>query len=125
MALGFEWDPRKAAANLRKHGVSFPEAATAFDEPLSLTIPDPDHSAAKERFLLLGLTARTHLVVVAHIWSAAPIFGSSPPDSLTATSAATMKLARRKSTNRPAAHRAPRGHEMRPSYDFRGGVRSK
>jgi len=66
VALRFSWDPNKAAANLRKHGVSFPEAATAFGDPLSITIPDPDHSSGEERFLLVGLTKRGRLVVVAH-----------------------------------------------------------
>jgi len=41
VGLTFEWDEKKAAANLRKHGVSFEEAASAFGDPLSLTIPDP------------------------------------------------------------------------------------
>ncbi len=40
----FDWDPSKAASNLRKHGVSFDEAATVFADPLSITVPDPDHS---------------------------------------------------------------------------------
>jgi len=66
MALEFQWDPAKAAANLRKHRVSFPEAATAFDDPLSVTIADPDHSAREERYLLLGLTRGGRVVVVAH-----------------------------------------------------------
>jgi uncharacterized DUF497 family protein len=66
VGLTFEWDERKAAANLRKHGVAFEEAASAFGDPLSLTIPDPDHSAQEERCVLLGMTARRRLVVVAH-----------------------------------------------------------
>jgi hypothetical protein len=41
MALGFSWDPRKAASNERKHGVSFEEAVTAFGDLLSITVPDP------------------------------------------------------------------------------------
>lgn len=66
MALRFTWDPRKATANRRKHGVTFREACTAFDDPLSVTIPDPDHSVAEHRFLLVGLTRTGRLVVVAH-----------------------------------------------------------
>ena len=66
MALRFTWDARKAAANLRKHGVEFSEATTAFDDPLSITIPDPSHSLGEQRFLLIGLTQRGRLVVVAH-----------------------------------------------------------
>ena len=67
MALRFTWDPRKAAANLRKHRVTFREASTAFGDPLSVTIPDPDHSGTERRFLLVGLTRRGRLVVVAHV----------------------------------------------------------
>ena len=66
MGLTFEWDDKKAAANHRKHGVSFEEAASAFGDPLSLTIPDPEHSEAEERCVLLGMTERRRLVVVVH-----------------------------------------------------------
>lgn len=66
MALEFVWDPSKAAANLRKHGVSFAEAATAFADPWSLTIEDPDRSPDEDRWLLLGTSARGRLLVVAH-----------------------------------------------------------
>lgn len=67
MPLRFAWDSRKAASNLRKHGVSFDEAATAFEDPLSITVPDPDHSQREERFILIGRTKRFHLVIVAHV----------------------------------------------------------
>ena len=66
MSLRFGWDPRKAIASQLTHGVGFHEALTAFADPLSITIPDPDHSAGEERFLLVGLTADRRLVVVAH-----------------------------------------------------------
>ena len=56
MGLRFEWDGSKAAANLKKHGVSFEEATTVFSDPLSLTISDPDHSASEARFLDLGMS---------------------------------------------------------------------
>ena len=52
--------------NLRKHGVSFAEAATAFGDPLSITIPDPDHSHDDDRFLLMGESNKGRLLVVAH-----------------------------------------------------------
>jgi uncharacterized DUF497 family protein len=67
MSLQFTWDPRKAAINLGKHKVGFPEAATAFADPLSLTIPDLDHSIGEERFVLIGHSERRRLVVVAHV----------------------------------------------------------
>ena len=66
MALTFVWDPQKAASNLKKHGVSFEEATTAFADPLSLTIPDPDHSESEERCVLVGLSNMARLVVVVH-----------------------------------------------------------
>ena len=66
MALRFLWDPRKAASNERKHGVGFQEATTVFHDSLSVTISDPDHSVDEERFLLLGLSNRRRLLVVAH-----------------------------------------------------------
>ena len=64
--LQFIWDRDKAAANLRKHGVDFEEAATAFGDPLSITIPDPDHSVGEDRLLLVGQSAGGRLLVVAH-----------------------------------------------------------
>jgi uncharacterized DUF497 family protein len=57
--------PAKARQNMRRHGVSFEEATTAFDDDLSLTMPDPVHSVGEERFVLLGRTSRGRLVVVA------------------------------------------------------------
>ena len=67
MALTFEWDARKARSNLRKHGVSFVEAATVFADPLTVTIYDPDHSSAREeRFITLGHSVRRRAVVVVH-----------------------------------------------------------
>jgi uncharacterized DUF497 family protein len=56
MALTFGWDPEKNEQNVRKHGVSFSEAATVFGDPLSVTIQDPDHSVDEERFLTGGIT---------------------------------------------------------------------
>lgn len=66
MAMEFEWDETKAKKNLRKHGVSFDEVTSAFYDALSVTIPDPDHSVAESRFLLIGLTVSGRLVVVSH-----------------------------------------------------------
>ena len=64
MSLTFEWDPRKAERNARKHGVSFEEASTCFGDPLSVMIPDPDRAEHEERFVLTGLSARGRLLVV-------------------------------------------------------------
>jgi uncharacterized protein len=62
----FEWDPSKAAKNLRKHGVSFNEAATVFGDSLGATAPDPDHSLAENRYITIGMSSRRRLVMVAH-----------------------------------------------------------
>lgn len=66
MKLTFEWNENKARSNIEKHGLSFEEAATAFGDPLSLAIEDPEHSADESRFVLLGTTLRNKLVVVVH-----------------------------------------------------------
>lgn len=66
MSLRFEWDPRKAASNARKHGVTFDEAATSFGDPRSITIADPDHSSTEFRFVTIGLSLRGRLLVVVH-----------------------------------------------------------
>ena len=66
MPLGFEWDDDKAESNLAKHGVSFEEAATVFSDPLSLTIPDPAHSQAEDRFIIIGRSHQQKLLVVVH-----------------------------------------------------------
>jgi len=62
--MEFEWDPQKAAKNDRKHSISFAEAATVFDDPLSMTVPDPDHSAQEDRFLIVGQSHRRRLLIV-------------------------------------------------------------
>jgi uncharacterized DUF497 family protein len=62
----FEWDPKKAADNLAKHGVSFHEATTVFDDVLSVTAPDPDHSVEENRFIIVGLSHRGRLLIVSH-----------------------------------------------------------
>ena len=67
MSLRFTWDPGKAAANLKKHRVGFLEATSAFGDPLSATIPDPDHSVDEDRYVLVGLSHRGRLLVVAHL----------------------------------------------------------
>lgn len=62
----FEWDPSKAASNLRKHGVDFRDAADVFDDPNQLVIFDEDHSEDERRFLTIGLTRQHRLIVVIH-----------------------------------------------------------
>lgn len=64
--MRFEWDPKKAAVNLRKHSVSFEEATTVLEDDLSLTGEDPDHSEDEERMVTFGLSSRGRLLAVSH-----------------------------------------------------------
>jgi uncharacterized DUF497 family protein len=63
--LQFTWDPAKAAANVRKHGVSFADASTVFRNPLAKVLPDPTHSEEEQRSLILGHSAGGRLLMVA------------------------------------------------------------
>ena len=62
--MEFEWDDAKAEANLRKHGVSFPEAASTFADPLAAIFPDLGHSDDEVREILVGHSDRNRLLVV-------------------------------------------------------------
>ena len=64
----FEWDPAKALANIRKHGVSFDAAASVLLDRLALTVYDDAHSQREERWFTLGLDARGNLLAVAHTY---------------------------------------------------------
>ena len=66
MPLTFEWHSPKARSNFAKHGVGFEEASTVFGDPLSLTIPDPEHSRMEERFVTMGTAFTGKLLVVVH-----------------------------------------------------------
>lgn len=64
--LSFEWDPKKAASNAAKHGVTFEEAKTVFYDEDALVIPDPDHSREEERFIIMGRSGDSRILVVVH-----------------------------------------------------------
>ncbi|NEQ98485.1 MAG: BrnT family toxin [Cyanothece sp. SIO2G6] len=64
--MEFEWNPNKAKLNSEKHGVSFQEAATVFNDPLSVTFLDPDHSIGENRYVTIGISRYVQLLVVAH-----------------------------------------------------------
>jgi uncharacterized DUF497 family protein len=64
--MRFEWDPKKADANFRKHGVSFEEATTALRDEFAVTGHDPDHSLEEDRFVTFGVSTQGRLLVVAH-----------------------------------------------------------
>jgi uncharacterized protein len=63
----FEWDSGKAASNQKKHSVSFVEAASVFFDPLSITVPDPEHSIDEQRFVITGLSYQRRALVVVHV----------------------------------------------------------
>ena len=66
--LRFEWDPAKAAANLKKHGIGFDEARSVFADERAKLIGDPDHSTDEDRFVLLGLSTILRMLVVCHCY---------------------------------------------------------
>jgi uncharacterized DUF497 family protein len=65
---GFEWDPAKAASNLRKHKVDFADAAVSLEDPRSLTTPDPD-AAGEERFVTLAADPEGRVLVTVYSYS--------------------------------------------------------
>ena len=64
--MKFEWDPKKARLNLRKHKVSFEEATTALSDSMAATGVDPDHSISEDRYITFGVSEGGRLLVVAH-----------------------------------------------------------
>ncbi len=66
--LEFEWDTAKSTANKKKHGVSFDEAQTVFNDPNARLISDPDHSNDEDRFVLLGMSEQLQILVVCHCY---------------------------------------------------------
>lgn len=66
--MRFSWDETKAATNRRKHGVDFIEAVSVFSDEHARLIADPEHSDDEDRFILLGMSARLHLLVICHCY---------------------------------------------------------
>ena len=114
--MQFEWDPATAAANLKRHRVSFHEAATVLEDPLSTTFADEVHSEAEARFLTIGASTRGHVLVVAH---------TERNDTVRVISAVERRGASESSMNKANRHN---DNDLRPEYDFasmKGGVRGK
>ncbi len=111
--MKFEWDPKKAQANISKHGVSFEEAVTVFEDWHSITVTDPEHSIGEERFYLLG-----DRNAVTYWWSvirtAVTTFESSAPG---------MRMHGKRSSMRKSDKTSKT--EAVPDIDFSGGVRGK
>lgn len=68
--LRFDWDPKTAASNEKKHGITFREAQSVFSDEDALVIPDPDHSQVKERCIILGMSSQVRVLVVVHCFRA-------------------------------------------------------
>lgn len=66
--MNYEWDENKNKINQSKHGISFEEACSVFDDNRALVIPDPDHSQDEERFVILGMSELLNLLVVCHCY---------------------------------------------------------
>ncbi|MFM6012585.1 MAG: BrnT family toxin [Dolichospermum sp.] len=64
--MEFEWDTKKAESNLSKHGISFTEAQTVFDDPLYVDFYDPDHSEAEHRYIIIGESSKNRILLVAY-----------------------------------------------------------
>jgi uncharacterized DUF497 family protein len=64
--VDYEWDEEKAARNLEKHGISLADAATVFGDPLYVDFYDPDHSSDEQRYLVIGMSRESHLVIVSY-----------------------------------------------------------
>ena len=88
MGYIFEWDRTKAESNRRRHGVTFDEGSTVFGDPLAMLMPDPDHSVGEERYLLLGMSTRRRLLVVA--------FAERPPRTRLISARRATRQERRK-----------------------------
>ena len=85
----FEWDPKKAQTNKKKHGVNFEEAATVFLDPMAMTIYDPDHSGDEERCVTLGASKNSRLLLVCHT------FREKAPDAATIRIFSSRKATKR------------------------------
>lgn len=66
--VNFEWDNNKALINEKKHGITFEEASTVFYDENAILFDDPDHSEAEERFLMLGISEQTKMLIVSHCY---------------------------------------------------------
>jgi uncharacterized protein len=111
--MEFEWNPDKARTNYEKHNVSFEEAASVFDDSLSVNFPDPDHSIGESRYVIIGLSRFGQLLI-------------DRGEKVRLISARTATRQERDFMNRKADSEME--DKLRPEYDFsqlEGGVRGK
>ena len=108
--MQYEWDPKKAEANVKKHGVSFVEASTVFGDALAATISDSKHSEFEVRFIPMGMPSG-NLLVVSH----------TDEERASGSSARGWQPHRKKD----AMSQEPEDDDLEPEYDFSGAVRGK
>jgi uncharacterized DUF497 family protein len=112
----FTWDEAKAEGNLRKHRMSFETATEALDDPLSVTIEDPDHSWSEPRYITVGATRMGEMLVVSHT-------NRMTSTRLISARPATKAEIRRYMHRDMNQIRDEESDELRPEYDFTNGVR--
>lgn len=115
----FEWDDRKADENLRKHGVAFERATVIFDDPLLVSIEDPDHSQEEERYVTIGSTFFGEVLVVGHT------FREERIPIINARRATPAERRRFMNKGFDQISDKDKDDDLRPEYDFSGGVRGK
>jgi uncharacterized DUF497 family protein len=113
----FEWDKQKAEANRKKHGVMFEEGITVFGDPLSLNMPDPDHSEAEQRYIVMGFSDRYRLLVVCYTE-----IDIKPESSALVKRRVLKERAMKKSSSKSKTRRTDED-TMRPEYDFSKATR--
>lgn len=111
--IGFEWDSKKAQANLKKHGIEFNEAITVFADPLEITISDPVHSHGEYRFISIGKSDKNNFLVISFI---------EPFDNHIRVISARLAT---KKERRFIMNNNTKVKEMQTEYDFSNGVQGK
>jgi len=124
LALEFEWDSRKAAANLAEHKVAFEEAATVFGDPLGRIVGDPRHSSGEKRFVLLGFSERRRLLAVMYAERAGAIRIISARRS-TGHERHSYAIVMKKTRSKGNGFRGVHADEILPEYDFSRAARNK
>ena len=112
----FEWDAQKAAQNERKHGVSFGLAEQVFEDPLNITIRDRFHSEAEDRYVIIGETLFSEILVVTY---------AERGDHIRIISARRPTRAEKRRYMKEDFDIISDADDIQPEYDFSGGVRGK
>lgn len=112
----FEWDDAKAARNFKKHRISFEKAMDVFDDPNSISIPDPKHSLTEDRYITIGTTFWNEMLVVSHTYR---------DERIRIISARRASKAERRRLMTDQINDRDRDDDLLPEYDFSKGTRGK